>query len=131
MILTRDCFYTLRLFGCFGIKEPEFRLLKQITKSKEINLSDKLFDFISIGDFSSIVEHYIQNSNLPKDINCVYKEKYKLSEIVKKFIHCHDLKVDIKQVETADINYTGNSSKLENLKINLNGLDYGIENYYS
>jgi DNA (cytosine-5)-methyltransferase 1 len=41
---------------------------------------DRKFDYISADDFYKIVDHYLKNDQLQKDINCVYETKHYLSE---------------------------------------------------
>jgi len=130
LVLEKSNFYTLRLFGCFGNLESEFRLFKRLSVVDNIDIVDRYFDYISITDFKLILEYYIRYQFLPKDMNCVYKAKFKLSEIVKHFINVHKLKTTVNIVETSKLNYTGSSYKLDNLGIFLEGLDSGIERYY-
>ena len=81
MCLHEPNFYTLRLFGCFGIGEPEFRLFTKFMMSKDtMFIDDKYFDNISINDFIKIMNLYVNNSPPHKDINCVYSQKLLVSE---------------------------------------------------
>ncbi len=130
LVLNRENFYTLRLFGCFGKFEPDFRLFKKLNESISIELIDRYFDYISVKDYANIVEYYILNQGLPKDVNCVYKEKNKLSTIVDKFIDIHKLRTEVVIKSTTNENYTGNADRLNRLGIYLEGLESGIKKYF-
>lgn len=122
LILEKDNFYTLRLFGCFDESEPSYRLFKKLL-SEKINIEDRKFDYISVRDFIEILKFYIYNNNLIKDVNCVYQNKYLLSEILHKF------NKEFNNVGINPLNYTGNGNKLDTLGIKLKGLDSGIKEY--
>lgn len=116
-------FYTLRLFGCFDSSEPDYRLFKKLLNSEKLIINDRKFDYISAEDFCKILEFYINENNLIKDINCVYQKKVWLSDILYKFN---------KQIIYKDdnlLNYTGNPEKLKSLNIKLNGLEKEIQKY--
>lgn len=125
MCLSKENFYTLRLFGCFDSSEPNIRLFKKYLSNSALAIEDKFFDFISAADFAKIVEAYCVNDDLPKDINCVYKDKYRLSSILMK------LRPDIAPniVKESNLHYTGSGSKLAELPIALAGLAKGLKEY--
>ena len=128
--------YTLRLFGCFSSNEPGSRLLARVTDSAynkrvfRLN-SDRYFDYISIGDFCMILEHYINEPVLVyQDVNCVYKDKISLSEFVKKFCEVQSLDQDFLETTTEPgLNYTGDGSRLASLNLPLAGLEQGLKQY--
>jgi nucleoside-diphosphate-sugar epimerase len=128
LVLEKPNFYTLRIFGCFDSLEPDYRLLKKFS-SVSLQLFDRKFDYISASDLCKIVDYYINNDELIKDINCVYSEKFMLSDILSKFNNYKKIKIPINVIGINDLNYTGDSSKLETLKINLDGLDLGLQKY--
>jgi dTDP-4-dehydrorhamnose reductase len=125
MILEKENFYTLRLFGCFDRSEPEFRLFKKFLRNEITEIQDRQFDYFSARDFLKVLTYYIKESNLPKDINCVYQEKRSLSEILNKF------NKPFKVIGRNPLNYTGDGTKLAGLGICLDGLDKGIQDYIS
>lgn len=129
MILKRQNFFTLRLFGCFDSSEPNIRLFKKFKADGEITIQDRYFDYISAEDFERIVEHYCTSTDLFKDLNCVYENKMMLSEQLKLFAKYHvpNGLIDVK-IERG-LNYTGSSSNLAKLKIPLRGLEQGIKDY--
>lgn len=134
-IIARTCqmvdkFYTIRLFGVFDSTEPDFRLLKRCQTQSEIMVQNVKFDMISASDFLRVLRHYVENDNLPQDINCVYQHKQDLESIVTRFASIHNTKLRIQVQTPADPkHYTGDGSLLAELKIDLAGLDQGLEQY--
>lgn len=123
LVLEKDNFYTLRLFGCFDNSEPEYRLFKKFLNNSQFCLTDRQFDYISATDFCRILSHYIDHDNLPKDINCVYQNKLWLSDILAKF------NKEFTIIGNNNLNYTGNGEKLNSLNLSLDGLELGIKEY--
>ena len=128
--------FNLRLFGCFGTTEEKQRLFKntinkiKISQSPEI-LQDKYMDYFFIEDVCTVVEHIINNhKNIEyKDFNLCYDQKNKLSDHIKKIQEFMNNKTNIKFLQKdLGMSYTGNSSRLNSLKLNLNGLEIGIKN---
>ena len=134
-IIARTCqmvdhFYTLRLFGVFDRSEPDFRLLKRCQQQTEITVQNTEFDMISASDFLRVLRHYIENDNLPQDINCVYQQKQDLESIVRRFASIHNNKLRIEvQIPADQKNYTGDCTRLAHLAVELAGLDQGLEHY--
>jgi len=134
-IIARTCqmvdhFYTLRLFGVFDRSEPDFRLLKRCQQQTEITVQNTEFDMISASDFLRVLRHYIENDNLPQDINCVYQQKQDLESIVRRFASIHNNKLRIEvQIPADQKNYTGDGTRLAHLAVELAGLDQGLEHY--
>lgn len=126
-----DKFYTLRLYGCFGINEPEFRIFSKYKKSignELLEISDKYFDNFYIKDFLKVLDYYIYNNNLIKDVHCVYNKKLKLSEqlsLLSKVLNCQDNYL-IKEIGN---NYIGNSNTLDKINLKLIGLEEGLWSY--
>ena len=122
LVLEKENFYTLRLFGCFDSTDPNFRLFKRFLNNEPLDLVDRQFDFFSAQDFCRVLTHYLNTEAEHRDINCVYKDKLYLSEILNKF-------KPVEITKTTDKNYTGDGSKLAKLRIPLIGLDESIRNY--
>jgi len=66
--------------------------------------TNKIMDFFYMQDLVNLVDHYIINSDLQKEINCCYDQKYTLMNIANIINSLDDHKVKI-QIE--------NKSKLE------------------
>jgi nucleoside-diphosphate-sugar epimerase len=86
-------FYNLRIFGVFDENEIDTRFIKSnikryINKEAIQIFEDKMMDFIYMPDLISIVDHYINVNDLPKDIDCIYPGMksylYDIAEIINK-----------------------------------------------
>jgi len=139
LINNTDNGFNLRIFGCFNYNENPTRmiwsnLINYINKRPMIIHQDKYIDFIYVKDLCKLIL-YILNNQIKnfktKDINVVYKEKYKLSDITNIINKLEDYKVDI-NIENNDmgLSYTGCDSSLSSLNLNLNGLEVGIKEVY-
>lgn len=135
-VTKRNDFLTLRLFGCFSKNEPEFRLFKKFLSGQFTALQDRYFDYFSLEDFAKVVEYFCR-SDIEisfKDINCVYKKKYKLSEILSKLKKIKNLDIPIYTDGITHYHYTGSSLCLDTLRERqdfpkLEGLEKGLEKY--
>ena len=126
-------FYNLRICGLFDHNDISTRfiknnILKYISRENQTIYKDKYMDFIYMKDLLTIVKYYIENTNLPKTTDCVYKEKYYLSDI-SNFIN--ELDTHKVQIQINDTNkcksYIGTECKLP---ITLLGLQEGIKQTY-
>ena len=88
-------------------------------------------DFFYIEDFISVIKYYIETKNPPKELDCVYKEKYHLSNIADMINNLDTHKVQVKCSNDFDFSYFGNSMPLELLKVKLIGLEQGIKNTFN
>ena len=128
--------FNLRLFGCFGVHEEPQRLFRTCYDnfSKGINANitqDKYMDYFYAQDVGRVIENIIENYNIydiPRDLNLSYADKYKLSD------YAHMIKdltknTDDVIIESESIanSYTGDSFLIEDLQINLIGLERGIK----
>lgn len=127
-VLEKEKFYTLRLFGCFDNSEPDIRLFHQLQIKDQVVLEDKQFDYISTRDFYKVLKYYVNNNAVYKDINCVYLEKYMLSEIASMFKKQHNLPVEI-TVSKIGKDYSGCGRRLSQLEITLDGLEKSMKEY--
>jgi GDP-L-fucose synthase len=135
-ILKNENFYNFRIFGCFGRFEEDSRFFKSILNCINDNKpvfihQDKQMDYISVTDLCKVVEFYIENieknKNLPKDINLVYNDKKTLTEMCHILCGLTETNPDVILVnEYFGHPYTGNGEKLNNLSLNLNGLNLGL-----
>lgn len=135
-IISRLChyeenFYTLRLFGCFGIGEPSFRLFsKFLSGTDTFEVNDKYFDNISIDDFLCILNSFIVGDQPHKDVNCVYSTKSLVSEQLKILSSITGHVRPVKINEVVETNYIGKSTSLYSLGVPLEGLIKGLEKHY-
>ncbi len=129
----KENFYNLRIFNCFGQGEISTRIFPKFIRAQteaifEIQ-NDRYFDYFSIQDLCKVVENFLINDYSTKDINCVYLEKNKISDVIKKFSSLNNLKSNYTITSTSNLNYTGSGLKLNSLGIKLNGLEHGLSNY--
>lgn len=124
-VLNTDNFYTLRLFGCLSNHPAEGTLLRNFLNSKKSFTieNDRYFDFFSIEDLSRVVEYVAENNVVDKDINLVYDNKLKISDVLNQYYKLHNLDNCVNVISTSRNNYTGSSSRLNRLDIKLTGLD--------
>jgi nucleoside-diphosphate-sugar epimerase len=134
-VLEKDNFFTLRLFGCFHPSESSTRLFKRFLSGQLVSIQNKWFDYFSLSDFARIVEYYCTTQyHVPKDLNCVYPEKYMLNEILGKINQIKKLDIPIYTDGQKYFSYTGYEYKLSILsqKVDfpkLEGLEKGLEQY--
>ena len=123
----------LRLFGCFGSDEPEYRFIKRsILRLKQglpIEIvQDKYMDFIYIEDVAACVNKVLHlDEDFYRHMNLTYEKKYKLSDIAK--IICNIMKVNeniVIQKPGLDLPYTGNGSLIAMENVDMYGLEQGI-----
>jgi UDP-glucose 4-epimerase len=132
-ILEQKNFYNIKIFGVFDENELDTRFIKgnikrYINKESMIIHQDKFMDFFYMKDLISLVDYYINNDNLPKQIDCSYDKLYKLSNVVNIINDLDDYKVDIKiKQEGTDLSYYG----IANVLLNFIGLEQGIKEIYN
>jgi nucleoside-diphosphate-sugar epimerase len=130
---SKEHFYNLRIFNCFGKEESSSRIFQKFIKAQinprfEIQ-NDRYFDYFSIQDLCKVVDSFINNNYSIKDINCVYLDKYKISEVLEKFCLIKELKSNYVVTSTSENNYCGSGAALHSLGIDLEGLEKGFERY--
>lgn len=132
-ILNQLNFYNIRIFGLFDENELDTRFIKANIKHYINKLpieihQDKVMDFFYMKDLISLVEYYINNDNLPKQIDCSYNQQYKLSDIANIINNLDSHKVDIIfEKKELDIPYYGKSNAL----IKYIGLEQGIKEVHN
>lgn len=126
-VLGIDNFYNIRAFAVFDENERDTRFIKNnilnYINHRNMELyQNKKMDFFYMKDFVKIVRFYIENVNLPKEIDCTYKESPLLSDVLCLINTLDDYKVSI--------NITTNTSSEEHyIGVHTDlGLDYiGLE----
>jgi nucleoside-diphosphate-sugar epimerase len=134
-ILDKKNFYTLRIYGLFDEHELDSRFIKQnikryIKKNDIIIHKNKLMDFIYFQDFLQIIIRYIEDIELPKEIDCSYIEKFSLKDIAETINQLDNYHVNIQILDAnIDKDYIGSPTP-SNIAINFIGLKQGIINSY-
>jgi len=131
-IKDKPSFYNLRVFGVFDENELDTRFIKAnikryINKEAIQIFEDKMMDFIYMKDLIVLVEHYINNDDLPKEIDCIYPDKKSyLSDIAGIINKLDDYEVPILSGKNAS-SYVG---YYHPLNLEFIGLEQGIKNMY-
>lgn len=131
-ILELPNFYNLRLFGVFDHNELNTRFIKSniirhIKKQPMIIHENKVMDFFYMPDLISVVDYFIFNKKLLKQINCCYKEKYDLKNIANIINTIDKYQVPILIENKNKINFYCGNSELPIIPI---GLFQGIKETY-
>jgi GDP-L-fucose synthase len=131
----KENFYNLRVFGLFDENELDTRFIKAniknyISKNTIQVQQIKKMDFMYMPDFLSIVERYLTDEQLPKELDCCYQGKLNLIAIATMINNLSDyhVKIDIKENNVMRDYIGENNDFLSNLK--LIGLEKGIQNVY-
>jgi GDP-L-fucose synthase len=113
-----DNFYNIRIFGVFDSNEWETRFIKTCIK-KYLNQEDitiyqnKFMDFFYMEDLVTLIDFYILNDNLSKEIDCTYPESKTLCQIADIINHLGKHQVNIKlEKNNLGESYVGNFNKV-------------------
>jgi UDP-glucose 4-epimerase len=126
----------LRIFGCFGPYEEPSRFfntnINNYINGKDIQIfKDRKIDFIYANDLYKIISYFLRmgSGSLVRDVNCVYNEKYYLSEIAEMInnLDGHNVNI-IKQGSYVEYPYCGSPNNIS--CIEYDGLEKGIRDCY-
>jgi GDP-L-fucose synthase len=127
----------LRFFNVFGPSTPNnmftaANIKNYIHKREIVIFKDKYMDFFGIDDTKKVVDLYIKNQRyLPKDINLVYNENKKLSDVAEMINNLSDYKVPVTVLDSGmDKSYCASGYSLSNLGLEFVGLMKELENCY-
>jgi len=129
-----DNFYNLRIYGVFNEDELDTRFIKaninNALQGNPIKIhQDKLMDFIYMPDLISIVDFYITNTDLLKELDCIYDDTVSLSNIAQQInkLSTNQVPINIEDPLPGS-NYIGIYNELP---ITFIGLEQGIKNVYN
>jgi hypothetical protein len=77
-------------------------------------------DYITEDDLARIVRHFVESKiTLPSDMNMVYDTKYKVSEVITRYIDDNGINMKLNILNTLDseFDYTGSGKLLSGLNI--------------
>jgi UDP-glucose 4-epimerase len=123
---------TLRLFGCFDPSESPNRLLKRFSAAVGNQLpftldQDRYFDMVSAQDFMHVIKAVINGTIQDRDLNVVYDQKYRLSDILMLYSKLQGFDTTFLQVNSVNIlNYTGDGSRLSKYNLALDHLEKSL-----
>ena len=123
-------FYTLRLFGVAHYSEGN-RFFTRLLHDKTFTIyEDREYDYFNLEDLPTVIDLILDNKIKHQVLNCVYSQKYKLSELAKLFCNIKGLDSNkIKVESTIDKNYTGNADKLASYNLPLLGIELAMLRY--
>lgn len=133
-IREKEKFFNLKIFAVFDENELPTRFIKS-NLNRYINLEpikinqNKLMDFFYMKDLILLVDYYINNDQLEKEVECVYPEKMYLTTIADKINQCdtHKVEIEIESLKVAE-RYIGKF--MIPYKLNFTGLQAGIKETY-
>lgn len=128
-----DGFYNLRIYAVFDENELDTRFIKSCVQryidKEDIQIHQyKQMDFFYMQDLIMVVDHYINNNNLPKTYDCVYKDKKTLLDIAMMVNSLSNYKVAIVSKNDPGTNYIG---EYNSIGLNYIGLEDGIRYVYN
>lgn len=132
-IKNTENFYNLRIFGVFDENELATRFIKSnlqryIRKESMMIHTNKIMDFFYMKDLINLVNYYICNDNLAKEINCSYEDKFTLKNIADFINTLDNYKVEINIENKSELQfYYGNSQPFP---VNITGVQQGIKNTF-
>lgn len=125
--------YNLRLFGCFDSSEDSARLLKKVhstvSAGRPFEVMDREFDMISARDFATVIDAVLNGTITDHDINCVYAEKTRLSDILSVYCNMNNLNAGLIKVIGQGLSYSGSGTTLSKYHLPLLGLNQSLEQY--
>ena len=133
----RNC-YNFRVYGVFGEDEDDTRFIKSNIKryknAEHLKIyQQKAFDFFYIEDLITIVKYYINNPKyyLDTDMDLVYQQKYKLTDIgdIINSLSAYKVIVGADDYREAP-SYLGSNLGIP-LDVELIGLEEGIKRVYN
>jgi GDP-L-fucose synthase len=134
-ILNKNYFYNLRIFGVFDENELDTRFIKAnikryLNNEPIIIHQNKQMNFIYMEDLVTLVEYYIINNDLPKEINCNYSKTITLEEIANMINNLDTYKVNIEIInKKSTTSYSADN--FTDLGIKFIGLEQGIKEVYN
>ena len=114
-----DSFYNIKIYGLFDENEINTRFIKASVNralgGKEIIVhKDKKMDFFHMKDLLKLVEYYVVNDILEKNIDCSYKTSLTLLEIADIIKQRCNSAADIKIVDSGYEEYSGTNTNYLN-----------------
>tara|TARA_R100001082_G_scaffold110317_1_gene89929 strand:+ start:330 stop:1154 length:825 start_codon:yes stop_codon:yes gene_type:complete len=133
IILHNKNIINLRLFGCFGTMEKSTRFIKNsMARIREglpvFILQDRKMDFFYVGDLIKVIEHLMTRKHTTHvDYNMCYPDKSSLLEVAQELNNLTTNSTGIiLEKQGYAYTYTGSGARLEELGLDLVGLQEGI-----
>lgn len=132
-ILNTKGFHNIRIFSVFDHNELDTRFIKANVKrylngEPMVVHADKAMDMFYMEDLVKLVDHYVSNDELPKEIDCTYDRTMTLTQIAEAINKLSDRKSEITvKSEERQTDYKG---KHTDLGLDFVGLEEGIRKVY-
>lgn len=128
---TEAC-YNIRLFGVFDENELPTRFIRanisRYLRNEPMQIhKNKVMDFFYMQDLIQVVDKYLTEDNLPKEIDCTYREKHTLTEIAHSINRLGSHKVSIDVQQSGMSFYSGQPLEID---IPLIGFSQGLANTF-
>ena len=124
-------FFNLKLFGVFHETESPNRFFQRICNQDEIIINNDIYlDYIYLPDILPMLELMIAGHSQHSDVNMVYPNKYRLSDMAE--VLCDHLRLPMSKIKiknSSGNNLTGDSVALSSYNFKLIGLEQGLRNY--
>lgn len=127
----------LRYFNVFGLSEGfdrfiSFNISRYMEKSPQVVYKDFFMDFFYVHDSIPIILDWLNLRLVPNEVNLVYPEKLKLTQVCNIINTLNDYSSPITILDHGDgKDYCGDGSLLRSLNYKLVGLREGIKQVYS
>lgn len=142
LCLVEPNMYNFRIFNCFGVDELKDRLIRSniernIRGEPMILFSNRLMDFFYVEDLSIMIQFFLKNpNNFPKTIDCVYRDKYTLLNILEIINEISENPVEILYKKDESTNKINSTDKdyvgiFTDLSANFIGIEKSIETIYN
>ena len=128
-------FYNLRIFSCCDPSEDDARLVQKFKRTVDAGKvfvldKDRYIDFFSLADINFVVQAAVEGEVQFNDINLVYQDKLKASDILHKYCKVNNVDPQLLRVTGVDNkNYTGNGNRLAQHNFKLEGLEATLAKY--
>jgi len=130
-LLERDNCYNIRLFGLAHYSEPPNRFFQRLLNDDKVIISeDRKHDFFNLEDVPTVIDLALNNQLKHNAINCVYENKYTLSQQAKIFCDIKGLDYNKVVVEgSSSRGYTGSNLRIKEYNLPLLGLELAMLGY--
>ena len=127
----RDNCYNIRLFGLAHYSEPSNRFFQRLLNDDKVIINeDRKHDFFNLEDVPTVIDLVLNNQIKHKAINCVYENKYTLSQQAKIFCDIKGLDYNKVVVEGSSTRgYTGSNLRIKEYNLPLLGLELAFLGY--
>ena len=131
LLAERDNCYNIRLFGLTHYSEPRNRFFQRLLNDDVVTISeDRRHDFFNLEDVPTVIDLVLNNQIKHKAINCVYENKYTLSQQAKIFCDIKGLDYNKVVVEGSSTRgYTGSNLRIKEYNLPLLGLELAFLGY--